>query len=137
MRMQPSDGKAGFELHDSEVVRIEWQGGDCTVVLAAYVHRSHGRFGIDHGSVWSQAAHVRVARAEFEGESPTLPFGLTDGRLIAPEREFTNVIPVPSQFTGPVRLELLGESGESIVIVGQGCALALVGEARYVKDFPG
>jgi hypothetical protein len=136
-RMHTSDGNAAVELHDSQVEGVDWQGEDCTVVLTAYVHRSKGKPGIDAGSGWSQIAHVRVTHARLDEAFPILPLRLAGGRLLAQELELTNVIPVPSQFPGPVRLQLLGEGGESMVLVGDAAELVLVGDASYVDDFSG
>jgi len=135
--MRTTDGNAAIELHDSQVERIELQGGDCTLVLTAYVHRSQGKPGVHAGSGWSQTAHLRIMRAHLEGAAVALPLRLATGRLTAQELQLTNLVPVPSSFTGAVRLELVGEGGESVVVLGEVADLVLVGDARYVDEFPG
>jgi hypothetical protein len=136
-RMRTTDGNAAVELHDSQLERIERRGGDCTLVLTAYVHRSRGKPGVDSGSGWSQTVHFHVTGAHLEGATPVFPLRLAGGRLAARELQLTNLVPVPSSFTGPVRLELAGEGGESVRVLGEVAELALVGEARYVDEFPG
>jgi hypothetical protein len=53
------EDNAAVEIHDSTLERIEHEGDDIVAVFSAYVHRSAGRPGIDAGSGWSQALHLR------------------------------------------------------------------------------
>jgi hypothetical protein len=135
--MRATNGNAAIEWHDSQVDLVEQLGEDCLLTLTAYVHRSEGEPGVAAGSGWSQRAHLRILRARVEGTVPPLPLTIATGRLTAGASALVNLVPVPSVFREPVRLELVGEGAESLVVLGEAAEVALVGEARYLDEFPG
>jgi hypothetical protein len=137
MKMPSPDGNAGLELHDSEVERIEEEGADLILTLAAYVHRTPGTPGVASGSGWSQGAVLHFARATIQTGFGTLPTVLWDGTLTAGSRVIENVIPVPASFPGPVRIELVAVSGEVMVVDAESLESTLVGEPTYVEEFRG
>ena len=125
-----------IELHDSTVERVERDGDDLVLVLAAYVHRSAGVPGVDPGSGFTQLAEVRVRAGRVTG-LPALPFALASGRLYVAATPHDNCLPAPLVHVGPARLELRGMLGELAVVEGASVRITLVGEAEYVEQFPG
>jgi hypothetical protein len=135
--MRTPDGNAALEFHDSEVVRVEVTGERLAVTLAGYVHRSPGRPGVDPGSGWSQDAVLEFTGATVRGGFKSLPVSLWDGTLGTAHGVFSNVIPAPGSFEGPIHIELEGVTGERMAIDATGLELVLSGEAEYLDEFPG
>jgi hypothetical protein len=136
-RMRTPEGNAAVEFHDSEVVRVEVRSQGLAVVLDAYVHRSSGRPGVDSGSGWSQEAILQFEGASVYGGFQSFPASLRDGSLGTPDGVFSNVIPAPSSFRGPIHLELHGVTGERMTVDAASLELVLSGEAKYLDEFPG
>ncbi len=130
------EDNAAIELHDSTLERLDMEADAVVVVLSAYVHRSAGVPGVDPGSGWSQAARIRCPGGRASAASDT-PLELAGGRLDLSGRVHDNVIPVPLSHIGSIRLELRGFRGEGMVIEGEALHADLIGEPRYVEDFPG
>ena len=135
--MRTPEGNAALEFHDSEVVRVEVAGQRLAIVLSGYVHRSPGRPGVDPGSGWSEDTVLQFTGATVQGEFKNLPVSLSDGNLGTPDAVFSNVVPVPSSFQGPIHMELHGVTGERMTVDASGLELVLFGEAEYLDEFPG
>jgi hypothetical protein len=60
----------------------------------AYVHKSHGKPGIDAGTGWVQNARLTLTGATVSGDRPSLPGALWDGSLLVGGSEHDNVVPI-------------------------------------------
>jgi hypothetical protein len=129
--------KTWVELHDSEVLRIERAGSDGVVLeLDAYVHRWE-RVG-DHwrGTGWAQPVRCTIRDVREKWQAPTLPARIDDGHLQAHDSWPGNLIPLPFQYDGEVRLSLLFESTEHIDWLGRSVQLEATGAAAFLEDLP-
>lgn len=123
-----------IELHDSIVdVRSE----AASVVLnfrPAYVH--HWENG---GAGWEGAGRSQDARVEIRGSTraiaPHEPVGVSAGYLVVGADRF-DMVPVPVEAAGAVRLQLDLVDGTSLTVVGDSVRAGLVGPAEHVESLP-
>ena len=124
-----------IEFHDSTFDSLERDGK--SVILrfaAAYIHESEGEPGRDAGSGWVQAIRLHVIDASLTGEIVELPCDLWDGD-ISLGGELFEMLPIPLDYEGPVEVNLRQDG--QLKIVGTHVRLELVGEPKYVEEFPG
>jgi hypothetical protein len=123
-----------IELHDSVVdVRQE----SSSVILSfrpAYVH--HWENG---GVGWNGSGRSQDARMEIVGNAkevaPVGPVGVSDGYLLVGADRF-DMVPVPVEATGTVRLQLDLADGTSLTFIGESVRVELVGPAEHVESLP-
>jgi hypothetical protein len=129
---------SNIELHDSEVSQIHEIGQSVVIEFSpAYVHKSHGKPGVDAGTGWVQNARLTLTGATVSGDRPPLPGALWDGSLLVGGLEHDNVVPIPLAARGSVELRLFFASGQEIVVSAESIELELIGEASYVEEFNG
>jgi hypothetical protein len=127
---------SAIELHDSEIRAITQVAGTVIVRFSpAYIHRSYARPGIDRGSGWIQDIDVVIPDAVVHAQFPEVPRTLDGGSLLVDGDYFENMIPLPLDRCGAVRLMALSLYGEPLIIVGTGAKAMPIGEARYVEEF--
>lgn len=125
-----------IELHDTRVERIERTNGSIVLWLSAYMHESEGRPGWDRGTGWNLPARLVVENGEFERPFSSPSLWVTDGHIAVGECLFVNLVPLPFDAHGEIRLFLSGAEGE-IVIKGNRVYFEPFGPAVYVEEFPG
>jgi len=127
--------REAIELHDSKVTAIVAAGLSARVVVQAYLHRSEGEPGTSPGSGWIQEAELRLEDAQVRHPAPPA-LDVLDGFVEVAGRRYANLVPLPFDVVGPVRVLLDGPQGvfEASATAAQ---FALVGDARYVEEFPG
>ena len=130
---------SAIELHDSVFAHIAQRGERIEISLApAYVHKSNGVPGVDAGTGWIQNVTIVLEGGHVEGELPNLPCELSDGMLIIRDQAFENEIPLPLDQDGPVLLRLDEMwSNRSISFRGSRIVVTVLGEPKYVEQFPG
>lgn len=127
-----------IEIHDSELKSVTVSNGNIVLELSpAYIHMSDGRPGIDPGTGWIQNAVLRVRGDAIAGSMSQLPCDLWDGYLKVNGQISDNLIPIPLDATGDIELHFTSRAGESVQVRGEGITLELLGEPKYVDDFPG
>jgi hypothetical protein len=127
-----------IEIHDSELKTVTVTDGNIVLELSpAYIHMSDGRPGIDAGTGWLQNAVIRVRGGELLGSINELPCTLWDGHLTVSDESFDNLVPIPLDSAGNIALELTSRSGETLRVRGDRITLKLLGEPKYIDDFPG
>ncbi len=132
-----------IELHDSELDAIAFEGADVILHFPhLYIHASDGRPGWDRGTGWSQEAFLRIGRAHVQGkfseESRAAYDGvhcLSSGHLTIDGNQSQNIIPIPLNVRGTVELSLECW-GDTVRVSGDSITLELLGEAKYVEEFP-
>jgi hypothetical protein len=133
-----------IELHDSELEGIAFEGRDAVLHFPhVYIHASEGRPAWDRGTGWSQEAFLRIGVAHVDGkfseESRAAYDGvhcLSTGDLTINGNRSHNSIPIPLNVRGSVELTLECW-GDTVRVSGDSITLELIGEARYVEEFPG
>ena len=128
-----------IELHDTELSSIKERRRTVVVSFSgAYLHKSTGKPGWDAGSGWVQAAELVFKDAALPIVSADLPEDVSQGDLTIGTETLHNVIPLPLDYVGPVKLVIrLSGYPQPIYIRGGGVRLKLLGEPTYVEEFPG
>jgi hypothetical protein len=126
-----------LEFHDSSLSTLSLSGGDAILELEqAYVHRWE-RDG-DHwlGKGWIKPVRIRLTGA-FPGTStPALPADISEGTLTVAGVAHANLVPLPYEAQGDIRLRLLLVDSESLEIQGTGVAIDVIGRGQPVEDLP-
>ena len=124
-----------IDFHDSTLVGVTISGDEVTLSFRpAYVHKSAGRPGWDPGSGWWQDAFVVMTGAAVNGTVPTLPCELDDGTLDDGQESWEDLVPLPMQRHGSIRLHLIPFVGEPLDISATGVSVSLVGEGKFEQD---
>ncbi|QKT04677.1 hypothetical protein HUS23_13085 [Ectothiorhodospiraceae bacterium 2226] len=138
-RLGPSDEpnstvNSAIDLLYSRYSGARWEGRDLHIALsAAYIHKSAGRPGCDHGSAWSQEADLILHKAELEDHTQA---GTADA-IRAAELELAGVaqdllpLPVPR---GTVRLALHMNEGGRLQARADGLSVRLYGRPLFLED---
>jgi hypothetical protein len=129
-----------IELHDSEIAAVVLEHGAAKVIFShAYIHRSEGKPGSDAGSGWSQRAELMIEAATVTDLPAAWPCKIYDGALEFAGVEWKNLIPIPLEGKGRIRLKLdIADADDKfgpIEIHGQSAKLTLIGEASYLEEF--
>lgn len=127
--------REAIELHDSKVTAIATAGSSARVAIQAYLHRSEGEPGTSPGTGWIQQAELRLEGVEVRNPAPT-ELDVLDGFVEVAGRRYANLVPLPFDVTGPVRVLLDGPQGV-FEASATAARFALVGDARCVEEFPG
>ena len=126
-----------IEIHDSRVTEISEHGGMVIVHFQpAYIHKSEGRPAFDSGTGWVQEVRLIFSEASVSGDFPDWPCDIMDGEIILGGERHRNLIPVPLEVFTPTELRLVCDDIHTVTVTGRGVRLELVGEPRYVEDFP-
>ncbi|MCU0712335.1 MAG: hypothetical protein MUC43_09760 [Pirellula sp.] len=126
---------AAIELHDSRFNSMVENDGTIVVELAAYLHQSQGRPGIDSGTVWTQSVRLTFLYATFSGTIAGLPDTILDGCLTLSGEKLVNLFVVPLTHLGPTCMYLEFANGIDITICGEGFRSECVGMPSFVGPF--
>jgi hypothetical protein len=80
---------------------------------------------------------LRIHGEIADGLLTKLPCDLMDGCLTLGGEQSGILIPAPLRFSGDIELVLTSEFAESVRICGNQIVLELVGEPKYVEQYPG
>jgi hypothetical protein len=125
-----------IELHDTRIDRIEHIGGSIVLSMLAYMHESDGRPGWDRGTGWELPARLVIEDGRFDRPLSGASLEISDGLIIVDERRFENLIPLPFDEHGYVRVFLAGAEGR-LTITGHRAYIEPTGQAVYLEDFSG
>lgn len=129
--------REAIEFHDSVPGRVVVSGQQARLLFEpAYIHRSTGEPGLDAGTGWLADVEMVILGSAGGPSSLVLPVDVWDGTLCAGNREFQNVVPLPFEGHGEVRLALELNNGAVVEITGESVQLRVVGEYRFVEDVP-
>ena len=118
-----------IELHDSKLSAIDKIGKDVHISFSpAYVHRE--------GKGWLQEAIIVIYEGTIEKGSPRFPVTIAEGHMQTPRRLYDNLLIIPLDTVGPIRLEMELVTGETVSIFGQGVSQGFKSEAVFVEEFP-
>ncbi len=126
---------SAIEFHDSEVSAILREGDNVIVYFtSAYIHKSEGKPAYDSGTGWVQPAELLIGGGSIEGIYPDFPCWIADGTLECEDAVSDNILPLPFECKGRIKLELIFTTDSMVRIVGENAVLNLQGEAEYVED---
>ena len=125
-----------MEFHDSTFDCVEGEGAHLALRFsAAYINQSEGKPGVDPGSGWVQELRLHISDASLSGEILDLPCDLWDGSVSLDGQRFDNCVPIPLDYRGRVEVNL--ERHGKLTVVGTRLQVGLLGQPKYVEDFPG
>jgi hypothetical protein len=127
-----------IEIHDSTVETISLIDGLAIIEFSkVYIHKSTGAPGLDAGTIWVQKAALRIGQADVQHSFAEFPAVLLDGYLKLDGRILKNMIPIPLDYKQAVELRLESWNEAFVLIAGTTATVKLIGDPRYVEEFPG
>src|SRR5580658_9221269 len=136
--MNDSNRRTAMEIYDSTLVSVADEGGHVVIDFKpAYIHRSTGTPGVDPGGGWAQDVVLRVENGTIDGGVPEMPCDLWEGSLQVGNQKIENIIPLPLDYEGAVTLILVAQDENRVVIRGSAISAILVGEPKFIEEFPG
>lgn len=136
--MKDPNGRSAIEIYDSTLASVAHDGGHVVVKFKpAYIHRSTGTPGVDPGGGWVQDAILRVENGTIDGSVLEMPGDLWEGSLQVGNQRVENIIPLPLDYQGAVTLVLVAQDESRMVIRGSAISAILVGQPRFIEEFPG
>ena len=136
--MKDPNRKIAIEIYDSTLASVTAKGGHVVIDLKpAYIHRSTGTPGLDPGGGWAQDVILRVENGRIDGAVPEMPCDLWDGSLQVASQTIENIIPLPLDYDGAVKLILVALDESRLVVQGSGISATLAGEPKFIEEFPG
>jgi hypothetical protein len=128
--------RSWIEFHDATVDAIGTSGESVTIYLSAYVHRWEHRDGSWAGTGWTQPVTVVVSKPTMPIATIEKPVDVSDGTVRLNEAVHDNLVPLPFEGIGMVRVVMRLVDGAVIEIVGDQMKLAAAGDAGFVEDLP-
>ena len=128
-----------MEFHDSELTSIAKRGDSIELRFDAYIHGSEGTPGVDAGKGWYQDVMLVVGGGVVEGEITNWPAELYHGTLEIDGAAIENVVPLPIERTGSIRLTLKPDfHDDPLLVLGNSvCSELFPGVPRFIENFPG
>lgn len=124
-----------LEFHDSTVRCVEQHGSSVFVEFEpGVIHRTGAGPGIDDGDVFLQPARLVFREASVTGNIAAGNGSLSDGTIYLPANALS-LVPVPHDYSGDVRSELVFVNGEVLNIVGHGFNCSVHGDATFLQRF--
>ena len=125
-----------IELHDS-CVEIEIVGDTIVVRLCpAYVHHWERVSAGWRGEGRRQSAEIVIGNGWVVPQAGNTIYEISGGWLEAGAQRYKDMIPVPLECHGQVRIRLEVMSAEPIEVRGESISIRFVGEAEVVEDLP-
>jgi hypothetical protein len=115
---------------------MSWEGRTLILIGTVYVHASAGAPGISRGIGWVQDAEINIGDATVERSFGDGPLEVLDGVVRVGSHSYDNLLPLPFEHVGSIRLELKGAEG-GLIAAGSSMRVALRGRAREVEEFEG
>jgi hypothetical protein len=106
LSISPIIMKSAIEIHDSYLTEIAKHDNTVELKLSAYIHKSEGTPLIDAGTGWIQDVSVFLRDGAVNGTITNWPADLYDGTLEVDSDAYENVIPIPLDRQGTIRLTL-------------------------------
>jgi hypothetical protein len=136
--MNDPNRRNAIEIYDSTLVSVADDGGRVVIDFKpAYIHRSTGTPGVDPGGGWAQDVILRVENGTIDGSLPEMPCDLWEGSLQVGNQKIENIVPLPLDYQGAVTLILVAQDESRVVIRGSAISAVLVGEPKFIEEFPG
>jgi len=125
-----------IEFHDSVLRAIVADDDRLIFELDAYIHRWEQRDGAWAGTGWMQRVTMTVRNSTMPVARVEPSVGVSAGRIWVNDAVHANLIPLPFEGVGAVRVIVQLVDGEVVKIAGDRVTLAATGDARFVEDVP-
>jgi hypothetical protein len=138
---------AFFEIHDSILKGVAWNGTQLSLSLRAVRTEWAEELGVGLGKTYYQLIRVDIENAQMEVDSPNLPNWLLNGsykaasQIANAEDIEEDSIPASLVQASGIELQLEGmneDTHEYITIKARGrsMSVAFLGEPEFLQDFP-
>jgi hypothetical protein len=126
---------SALELSDSHVSFIDFWEDNVTIFFShASIHKSRGRPGKDHGTIFSQEAELVLHDVTLFGTLPSLPNTVSAGFLeVGGIRHELLPLPFKRKVAAALSLEFI--DGSVVVITGQKPHVELLGRTTLLEEF--
>ena len=131
---QSQTQRSWLEFHDSDVTSIATSADEVWLHLDAYVHRWEQRNGEWAGTGWTQPVTITVRKPSMLVARVERSVGVSAGRICVNDAVLANLIPLPFEGVGAVRVMMQLVDGQVVHLDGDRMTLAETGEARFVED---
>jgi len=128
--------RSWIEFHDSHLDAIAMSSDGASVHLRAYVHRWERRDGEWVGTGWIQPVTITVRTSPGPVATRETPVDVWVGSIRVDETVHNNLVPLPFEGTGAVRVVMELITGAVIEVAGDQVTLAATGDARFVENVP-
>ncbi|MEC5385175.1 hypothetical protein VVD49_05535 [Uliginosibacterium sp. H3] len=123
-----------IEFHDSQVNAVQ-PGTDGLHIAfsSAFAHRSGGEPG-DADSGYVRPVEILLSDATWVGPLNECVGKLASGKLAVAGEELA-ILPLPSEFTGQIALELAFSNGATLTTTAKSLVVRFSGEPHFVESF--
>jgi len=128
--------RSWIEFHDSVVDAVVASGEGVSIHLTAYVHRWEQRDGAWVGTGWTQPVTIVVRKPTTRKPECELPVEIAGGSVWVNDTVYDNMVPLPFQANGGVRVVIELLDGARLEIAGDDVALTASGDSEFVEDLP-
>jgi hypothetical protein len=136
--MKDPNRKIAIEIYDSTLASVIDDGEHVVIDLKpAYIHRSTGTPGVDPGGGWAQDVLLRIENGTIDGGVPVMPCDLWEGSLQVGNQTIENIIPLPLDYYGAVKLILVAQDESRFVVQGSRISATVMGDPKFIEEFPG
>ncbi len=126
-----------IEFHDSNVSAFDIQNKSLFIELRpAYVHKWEMVKGKWIGTGNVQNARIRIDNISVPQKHPQIPLQISDGVITSESTTFNNLVPVPFNVTGPIRMVLNFSDGTALEVFGGAFSIELLGDSKFVENLP-
>ena len=106
-----------LEFHDSTLARLD-VAGHVELLLDAYIHRWERVNDGWKGTGWMQSVRIVVSNAVGLSAVPLLPVGISDGRLQLGRLAPKDIVRLPLQASGQIRIWLQLTTADVVELTG-------------------
>lgn len=106
----------------------------CLTLAPGRLLKSQGVAGVDATTLWDQVVRLEFTAAEPPGNWPALPAAVEGGRIRVNSMTYVDMVPVPLESAGLIRLELyVAGAADTVVVQAEEVKLVLAGDAHYLR----
>jgi hypothetical protein len=125
-----------LEFHDSTLTGFDARETHVELLLEAYIHRWENLGDGWRGTGWMQRVRIVVSSAIGLSAVPPLPVEITDGRLQLDAAAPNDVVRLPLQASGVVRIRLELTTADVVEFTGSAVRIEATADARYIEELP-
>ena len=125
-----------LEFHDSTLTGFDAKDTHLELLLDAYIHRWERLNEGWRGTGWMQSVRIVVSNAIGPSTVPLVPVEIADGRLQVGTAAPHDVLRLPLQASGVIRIWLQLTTADVVEFTGSAVRIEATADARYVEELP-
>ena len=123
-----------LEFHDSILTGFDARETRVELLLDAYIHRWERLNDEWRGTGWMQSVRIVVSNALGLSAVPPLPVEVSDGRLQLGAAAPNDIVRLPLQASGGIRLWLQLITADVGELTGNAVIIETTADARYIEE---